>query len=168
MKWASSNKGFTLVEIMIVITVIGILAAISIIYFTGAQDRARLTKAKADMEAIGEATENYITLNPPGAIDNASFAAILKSANLYDQTRQPDKSSFAFCYNSSTRAYAIAAWNPIVAGYKNKDQLYVYTSSDQQKVYDLQNSSLSAKDKLKKLCDMINAGSTYQRWSNDV
>lgn len=39
----SKQKGFTIVELLIVIVVIGILAAITIVAYNGIQDRARLT-----------------------------------------------------------------------------------------------------------------------------
>lgn len=167
MKRASLQKGFTLVEIMIVIAVIAILAAIAIISYTGYQERARETKAKADMEAIGEATENYLTLNPGKSIDNAAYAAILKNAGLYDQTRVEANSSFAFCYDAASRSYAIAAWNPVVTGYKNKDKLITYSNTEQQQVTELKNSSLESANKLSKLCGMMGLSTTtYSSWSS--
>lgn len=46
--WAKNkNSGFTIVELLIVIVVIGILAAITIVAYNGIQERARLASAKA-------------------------------------------------------------------------------------------------------------------------
>ena len=39
--WAQKQKGFTIVELLIVIVVIAILAAITIVAFNGIQQRAR-------------------------------------------------------------------------------------------------------------------------------
>ncbi len=50
------NKyGFTIVELLIVIVVIAILAAITVVAFNGIQDRARASKIKADVSNIAKA-----------------------------------------------------------------------------------------------------------------
>lgn len=50
------KKGFTIVELLIVIVVIGVLAAITIVAYNGLQERARVTKIKADLNQISKAT----------------------------------------------------------------------------------------------------------------
>lgn len=45
----SGRQAFTIVELLIVIVVIGILAAITIAVFTGAQERAKAARASADI-----------------------------------------------------------------------------------------------------------------------
>lgn len=51
------GKGFTIVELLIVIVVIGILAALVISTFAGAQARARDVQRKTDIKAIAKALE---------------------------------------------------------------------------------------------------------------
>lgn len=54
-------KGFTLVELMIVITVIAILATLGVMSFTRVQMQARDVKRKADVRAIETALQAYFT-----------------------------------------------------------------------------------------------------------
>ena len=49
------NRGFTIVELLIVIVVIAILAAITIVAFNGVQDRAKASKMKADVAQLAKA-----------------------------------------------------------------------------------------------------------------
>lgn len=49
------QNGFTIVELLIVIVVIGILAAISIVAFNGVQERARVQRANSDLAALAKA-----------------------------------------------------------------------------------------------------------------
>jgi type II secretion system protein G len=53
------NGGFTIVELLIVIVVIGILAAITIVAYNGVQGRARDTQRISDLKSIVKALEIY-------------------------------------------------------------------------------------------------------------
>jgi prepilin-type N-terminal cleavage/methylation domain-containing protein len=53
------NKGFTIVELLIVIVVIGILAAITIVAYSGIQARARDSIRQEDATTITKALELY-------------------------------------------------------------------------------------------------------------
>lgn len=57
------QKGFTIVELLIVIVVIGILATLVIVTFTGIQQRARNTKRQTDVNAIASHVEAYFADN---------------------------------------------------------------------------------------------------------
>jgi prepilin-type N-terminal cleavage/methylation domain-containing protein len=55
------KKGFTLIELMVVIVVIGVLAGIGIYYFRGLFVRQRLEETKNDVIAFYQRTNRYAT-----------------------------------------------------------------------------------------------------------
>ena len=54
-----TQKGFTLIELMIVVVIIGILAAIAIPNFIAMQNRAKEGSTKANMHTLQLAAEDY-------------------------------------------------------------------------------------------------------------
>jgi len=58
-----NTKGFTLIELMIVVVIIGILAAIAIPNFISMQDRAKEGSVKANMHTVQLAIEDFAVQN---------------------------------------------------------------------------------------------------------
>jgi type II secretion system protein G len=59
----AAAKGFTIVELLIVIVVIGILAALVIVTYNGIQQKARDTERKTDINALHGQLEAYQAQN---------------------------------------------------------------------------------------------------------
>ena len=72
--WMRPN-GFTLIELMIVVVVVGVLAAIAIPNFISMQDRAKEAVVKVNMHTLQLDTESYMTLNDGMYPTNAGSVA---------------------------------------------------------------------------------------------
>ena len=84
-----TQKGFTLVEILIVVVILGILAAIVIPQFTDASAQANTSRLNTDLQTLRSQIELYkIQHNglTPVTTDNAAFAACLTSKTDIDGT----------------------------------------------------------------------------------
>lgn len=53
------QQGFTLIEIMVVIVIIGIIGALVVPNIAGRQDQAQVTAARSDLRSLGNALEMY-------------------------------------------------------------------------------------------------------------
>lgn len=58
-KMVKNKKGFTLIELMIVVAIVGILAAIAIPAYLDYTVKSKLTEVTAAMDALGQAASEY-------------------------------------------------------------------------------------------------------------
>ncbi len=84
------RRGFTLVELLIVVAIIGILATIIIISYTNAQARARDNKRKSDIQALSSAIEMYYTDKKiyPWYYESRSAGAFYRVRSVNDELSQ--------------------------------------------------------------------------------
>ena len=76
------EEGFTLVELMVVIVIIGLLAAIVTFNVLPAGDKGKITKAKADISTIEGALEMYrLQMNGYPTTSQGLQALVKKPAN---------------------------------------------------------------------------------------
>lgn len=74
-----SQKGFTIVELLIVIVVIGILAAITIVAYNGIQNRAKATSGQNLASQVAKKAEAYNTIENGYPTTVAAFATVPES-----------------------------------------------------------------------------------------
>jgi prepilin-type N-terminal cleavage/methylation domain-containing protein len=75
-----TTKGFTLIELMIVVVIIGILASIAIPNFVSMQDRAKEGRVKGNMHTLQTGVEDFAIQNSgqyPTAADGPAVEVLL-------------------------------------------------------------------------------------------
>jgi general secretion pathway protein G len=77
----ASSRGFTLVEIMVVVVIISLLAAFIVPRVMGRVDDARVTKARADIQAIETALTLYRLDNGRYPPSGEGLAALTESGD---------------------------------------------------------------------------------------
>ena len=89
-----NTSGFTIVELLIVIVVIAILAAISIVAYTGIQQRARDSERKAELQTIAKAVEMYYAANGNYPMSSGWCTQISNTTSGYDVAFRNELSEF--------------------------------------------------------------------------
>jgi general secretion pathway protein G len=111
-----NKNGFTIVELLVVIVVIGILASITIVSFSGISQRATTASLQSDLE-------NASKLLKMDLVDTGSFPSSTAAANNGDGI--PASSGTTYQYtadnSTSTKAFCITATKSNLSYYSNQD-----------------------------------------------
>ena len=104
------SKGFTIVEILIVVVVIGILAGIVLVAYNGVQDRTRASIAQTDLNNAKQRLKIYQARNGdyPTTYQQLIDANMHFSKSVYEVNRAGYGNMY-YCYNSVTKQFALGA-----------------------------------------------------------
>jgi prepilin-type N-terminal cleavage/methylation domain-containing protein len=111
MQWAQKQKGFTIVELLIVVVVIAILAAITIVSYNGITSRAKASQYAADASIIAKKAEAYNADPDTGTTGYPTSAASFPTSS---SALSALPSGLAVVYTSSGGAGAMT--NNVITG----------------------------------------------------
>jgi len=91
---SGKQKGFTLIEIMVVVVILGILGAMIVPNIIGRPDEARVQAAKADMESIGTALELYRLDNGDYPSTDQGLDALVNEPSGFPEARRWNRDGY--------------------------------------------------------------------------
>ncbi|MBR3845844.1 MAG: type II secretion system protein [Clostridia bacterium] len=92
------TKGFTLVELLVVIAILAILATVSVVGYTSFIDRAEQSNADTEAHQIETTIESYLIAGQPyelGKVDNVTVYLVVKNDAIGLYTDKEGTTAFA-------------------------------------------------------------------------
>ncbi len=107
------RAGFTLLELLVVISIIGILLALGVVAFTTAQRKGRDAKRRADIKSIQDGFEQYYhgsaVAGGPPRLQYAATCATMYTSDNFPAGAPLDPKEGAYSCSSSATAYCACA-----------------------------------------------------------
>ena len=157
------STGFTIIELLVVIVVIAILASITLVSYSGIQQRAKVASVKSELRNMGQSMQ-IIAVEKD--IEQSDWTEVLKQTGLYDATRVSTEKSFVLCW--SGRDFAILAMRPLIDSSQTiatGTNVLVFSKGSSTDI-SWNNSATGSQTQIK-ACNQVLPGSTSQ-WSSFV
>lgn len=112
------ESGFTLLEILVVISLIVIIVGIALPRFTGVTDEGRKAKASGELKTVQTAIESYLlntSSSVPGttwatmgtALEGASPRLVGETSKLYDPFGTTSTTNYSFAKSANGKYYVL-------------------------------------------------------------
>lgn len=111
------NKGFTLIEMLVVVLIIGVLAAIAVPQYEASIEKSRVAEALVLMKSIADAEQRYFQANP-------NETTVTKQSQIADVDLKggcwaPGKAATgAYSYRTRNFTYDLGGANGVVTAYR--------------------------------------------------
>jgi len=96
------QRGFTLVELLIVVAIVGLLSSIAVVNLLNAVDKAKQKRTMMDMHTIGAAVEAYGTDNARYPLGIANWPALRAQINPHFMKEPPGEDGWQHAWEVGT------------------------------------------------------------------
>lgn len=113
LKQFKQQLGFTMIELLVVTTIIIVLTAIGLVSYTSANRNARNGKRKADLEMVRQALVLYRTDNgsyPSGSVFNNMMTTISDYTSATTVTDPKNEGVYVYSYTSDGIEFTLSAY----------------------------------------------------------
>ncbi len=127
MQWARKKSGFTIVELLIVIVVIAILAAITVVAYNGIQNRAKDTALQSAAAQTGKRVLTYGPQNADLYPTEADFATSSFQSSTLNLPAATDAATYDYFTSDDRKKFCVSVANTTT----NPVTAYAFTQSGQ-------------------------------------